>query len=106
MSDTIIHMGDMGTVIRLTVTENDGETPVNVSGATVKTFYFVKPNGEKFNKPAEFDSGNGIDGKLKYITVEGDIDVAGRWQVQARIEIGTAKYFSSVTTFIVKSNLA
>lgn len=105
MADTIIHIGDVGTVIRLTVIEDDGKTPVNVSEATVKKFYFRKPNGVKFNKPAEFDS-DGTDGKLKYVTLENDIDVTGRWEVQARIEIGTAKYYSIKTTFIVHENLA
>lgn len=105
MADTIIHIGDVGTVIRLTVTEDDGKTPVNVSEATVKTFYFRKPNGMKSNKPAEFDS-DGIDGKLKYVTLENDIDVVGKWSVQAYVEIGTSKYYSTVTTFIVHENLA
>jgi hypothetical protein len=76
MTDTIIHVGDVGTVIRLTVTEKDGTTPINVSTASVKTFYFRKPDGTKFNRPAEFNT-DGADGKLKYTTVDGDIDVTG-----------------------------
>lgn len=105
MPDTIIHVGDVGTVIRLTVTEKDGTTPIDVSGASVKTFYFRKPDGTKISKPAEFNT-DGVDGKLKYATVDGDIDMTGRWQVEAYVEIGTAKYYSTVTTFIVHKNLA
>ena len=105
MTDTIIHVGDVGTVIRLTVTEKDGTTPINVSTATDKTFYFRKPDGTKFNRPAEFNT-DGADGKLKYTTVDGDIDMARTWQVQAYVEIGAAKYYSAKTTFTVQSNLA
>jgi len=105
MTDTIIHVGDVGTVIRLTVTEQDKVTPIDVSTATVKTFYFRKPDGTKFSKPAEFNT-DGVDGKLKYTTVDGDIDMARTWQVQAFVEIGTSKYYSAQTTFTVQNNLA
>lgn len=105
MADTIIHNGDVGTIIRLTITEDDDTTAVDVSGATVKTFYFLKPTGTKINKTVVFDS-DGTDGKLKYTTIAGDIDTVGRWQVQAYVEIGTAKYYSTKATFSVQSNLA
>lgn len=105
MADTIIHIGDAGTIIRLTVTEDDGKTPVDVSVASIKKFYFRKPNGMKVNKPAEFDS-DGVDGKLKYTTESDDVDVIGKWHVQAYVEIGTSKYYSTITTFIVHENLA
>ena len=105
MTNTIIHVGDVGTIFRLTVTEDDDTTAVNVSGASVKKFYFAKPDGTKVNKTAEFNT-DGTDGKLKYTAVAGDIDTAGRWQVQAYVEIGAAKYWSTKTTFSVQSNLA
>lgn len=105
MADTIIHNGDVGTIIRLTITENDDTTAVDVSGASVKTFYFLKPDGTKINKTAVFNT-DGTDGKLKYTTLAGDIDTVGRWQVQAYVEIGLAKYFSTKTAFVVQSNLA
>ena len=105
MADTIIHNGDVGTIIRLTITEDDDTTAIDVSGASVKKFYFLKPDNTKENVTAEFDS-TGVDGKLKYTTIAGDIDTTGRWQVQAYVEIGAAKYYSTKTTFIVQSNLA
>lgn len=105
MADTIIHVGDVGTIIRLTITEADGTTAVDVSTATVKKFYFMKSDGTKVNKTAEFNT-TGTDGKLKYTTVANDIDQAGTWQVQAYVEIGTSKYYSTKTTFAVHSNIA
>ena len=105
MTNTIIHVGDVGTIFRLTITEDDDVTAVNVSGASVKKFYFAKPDGTKVNKTAEFNT-DGTDGKLKYTAIAADIDMAGRWQVQAYVEIGAAKYWSSKETFSVHSNLA
>ena len=105
MTDTIIHVGDVGTIIRLTITEDDDTTAVNVSTASVKKFYFLKLDGTKLAKTAEFNT-DGVDGKLKYTAIAGDIDTAGRWQVQAYVEIGAAKYYSTKTTFTVHSNLA
>lgn len=105
MTDTIIHVGDVGTIIRLTITEADGTTPVDVSTASVKKFYFQKPDGTKVNKTAEFNT-TGVDGKLKYTTIALDIGIDGVWYVQAYVEIGTAKYYSTKATFTVQSNLA
>jgi len=105
MADTIIHVGDVGTVFTLTITETNGTTAVDISTATVKTFYFMKPDGTKVNKTASFTT-NGTDGKLTYTTAAADISMAGTWQVQAYVEIGTSKYYSSKTTFAVHSNIA
>ncbi len=105
MADTIIHVGDVGTIIRLTVTENDDTTAVNVSTASVKKFYFLKPDGTKNSVTAEFNT-DGVDGKLKYTAVAGDFDQAGKWWVQAYVEIGAAKYYSTKASFTVRANLA
>ena len=104
MTATIIHVGDVGTIFRLTITKDD-MTAVDVSLASVKTFYFKKPDGTKLTKTAEFST-DGTDGKLVYTAIAGDIDKAGTWQVQAYVEIGTAKYYSTKQTFSVHSNLA
>jgi len=105
MSDTIIHVGDVGTIIRLTITEDDGSTAIDVSTATTKKFYFQKRDGTKLAVDAEFNT-TGADGKLKYTTVAGNIDVVGVWQVQAYVEIGAAKYYSTKARFAVMSNLS
>lgn len=105
MADTIIHNGDVGTIIRLTITDKDG-APIDVSGATDMKFFFAKPDKEKMNKDAEFNT-DGTDGKLKCKLGALDLDQVGRWQVQAWAGFSpTDKYYSLKTTFIVQSNLA
>lgn len=104
MTDTVIHVGDVGTIIRLTIVEKDEVTPVDVSTSTLRKFYFLKPSGLKVNKTAVFNT-DGIDGKLKYVVVAGDLDEAGTWQVQAYVEIGAANYWSLKTTMPVETTL-
>ncbi len=104
MSDTIIHNGDVGTIFRLTITDKEG-VAIDVSTATVKKFYFLKPGGTKINKDAEFNT-TGVDGKLKYTTVAGDIDAAGTWQIQGYVEISLGKFWTEKDSFKVYSTLA
>lgn len=105
VNSDIIHVGDVGTVITLTIYEDDGTTVVDVSSATTKTIYFKKPDGTKLAATAGFTT-TGTDGKIAYTTVAGDVSVAGVWEVQGYVEIGTAKYYSTKGRFQVHGNLA
>ena len=103
---TIIHNGDLGTTFLLTITEADGTTAVDVSTATKLQMIFLQPDGVSMTKTAVLNT-DGKDGKVKYVSVAGDIDVVGTWQVQGYVEFGggTSKYYSSVTEFMVYDNL-
>jgi len=105
MADTIIHVGDVGTVFRLTITENDEVTVVDVSGATVKRLIFRSRSGVSRSRNASFTT-DGTDGKIEYRTAAGDIDEAGRWWVQGYVELATGgKYYSVAKSFTVRENL-
>lgn len=82
-----MHVGDVGTVIRVTVKDQDGAI-YDVSGASVKEIILQKPDETAIKKDADFVT-DGKDGLLKYEVVSGDLDMAGIWRVQAHIEIGT-----------------
>lgn len=78
---TDIHVGDYGSVGRLTVTE-DGAA-VDISSFTTLQFIFRAPDGEQTTKTAAFDA-TGTNGVLAY-TIESDLfDEAGAWAVRAR----------------------
>lgn len=101
MSDLqTIHVGDTGTSIRILVTE-DGD-PVNISSATVKKLKFLKKDKTTLVVDASFLT-DGLDGYLEYKTVDGDIDMAGQWKVQAYLEIGTWKGHTEKQAFIVST---
>jgi len=104
MTNTIIHVGDVGTVFELTITEQDG-TVVDVSSVATKTIYFKKPNSAKIAATASFTT-NGTDGKIKYASQTNDIDMAGLWKIQGYVEFASGdKFYSEVVSFTVRANI-
>jgi hypothetical protein len=89
---------DVGTVIQVTVMEND--VALDISAATVKQLIFRKPGDTIVTKDAEFVT-DGSDGKIDYTTVAGDLDQDGTWEIQAYIEMGGGKWSSEIATFTV-----
>lgn len=98
-----IHVGDVGTLFRVTLTQDDGSI-FDVSSATVKTLIFARPDGSTMDKLAVFIT-NGSDGKIGYITIANDLNVAGSWKLQAYVELPTGKWHSAIAKFKVKVNL-
>lgn len=102
MAEENVHVDDVGTIFRLTLLDTEDQ-PINVATATV-TFVFLSPNGRRFERATSLVN-TGTDGKVQYVTVDGDIDIAGRWQYQARVEAGSSQWFSEIIIFKVKKNL-
>ena len=100
MTDTVIHLGDVGTIFELTIVENDGVTAVDVSAATVKKIYFMDAAGVKKNAAAVFTT-DGSDGKIRYKSVAGFINSLGMWSMQGYVEIVDFKGYSLETGFKV-----
>lgn len=104
MAANEIHDNDIGTVITLTV--RDGGTVVDVSSATVtKNILLRSPTGTLSTNGASFTT-NGTDGKIKYTTVTGDLDVVGTWDVQAHVVITAGTFRSDIKKFEVHRNLS
>lgn len=98
----VVHLNDIGTVFRLTVT--DGGVIVDLSTTTVKELIFQKPDGTLVTQPATFTT-DGTDGQIEYKSISGDIDQVGRWKLQAHVVFGAANDFrSQITHFDVISN--
>lgn len=105
MTDTIIHVGDVGTIFRLTIVENDGTTVVPVQTATVKKILFKKSDGTKVSKTAAFYT-DGSDGIIQYTGLAGEIDKAGVWYMQGYVEMPSGKFYSETVRFVVHENLS
>lgn len=73
----------IGVTVELTVVDTAG-TAVDISGATTKKLFFEKPNGDVVNKDADYVT-DGVNGKIKYVTVAGDLSPYGAWKCQAYI---------------------
>ncbi len=103
MATNEIHEFDIGTELIVTISE--GAVPVDVSTASVKDIVLTKPDGvTNVTKTAIFDS-DGIDGKVKYVTILNDLDAVGQWKIQAIITLSTGKWSSDIGSFRVYKNL-
>ena len=97
-----IHVGDVGTILRVTI--YDGTEIVDVLNADSKKIYLQKPLGQTLIKDASHYT-DGTDGIIQYITEIGDLDQAGTWQIQARIDFGTDVFNTNIEKFKVLRNL-
>jgi len=102
MSSNEIHIGDVGTVFYLTITE-DG-VAVDISGATGKSIIFEKPSGDTLTKAGIFTT-DGTDGKIQYTTIDGDLDESGTWRIQSIITTATSEHHSDIKEFVVYKNI-
>lgn len=97
-----IHENDVGTKLLITVTD-DGEI-VDISSASVLDIYIKKPNASILYRTGTLET-DGVDGKMYYITVPGDIDIAGVYKIQGRVTLPSGSYYTSTATFKVHCNL-
>lgn len=103
-----IRKGDVGTVLRWTISENGN--PVDVSAATVKQLKLVKPDGTQLTKPLanstkSSDKKDGTDGRVEYITVVGDVSLKGTYKWQLFFNLASWNGNSWQGTFIVEDTL-
>ena len=93
-----VHKGDIGTIFRLTIQDQDG-TAVDVSSqSTMEILFQIK--GKVLTKTASFQS-DGIDGVIQYTTVSGDISKAGAWTMQGHVVITAGEWYTTAVAFDV-----
>jgi hypothetical protein len=97
-----IHVNDIGT--RFLATIKDDGVVVDVSNASVINMIFKKPDDQVVYKSASLLT-DGVDGKIYYDTVAGDLDEAGQYKLQGRVSLPSGTYFTDIYTFQVHCNL-
>ena len=98
-----MQVDDIGTILELTI--KDGTAFVlDLSTASTKEIIIKSPAGVASTHTASFTT-DGTDGKIQYVTTSGDVDEAGRWQIQGRIVMGGGDWKTSVSNFQVAENL-
>jgi len=101
MAANEIHLNDVGTEFKLTI--SDAGTAVDVSSALEIKINFRKPDGTCFSKTASaVDAANGI---VRYITGVGDLDTTGTWKLQAFVDFGSTEFYSDIQSFRVHKNI-
>lgn len=101
MSNRIVHTGESGVFLRLSLVDEDG-TALDVSAVTNKLIYLRAPDGTVAVDNFSYTV-SGTDGGLSYQTVSGTIDQTGTWQYQARVTWSTGvSLVSTANTFDAK----
>ena len=98
-----VHLNDIGTEFRATLKDQDGVV-VDISTASTRTMKFRKPTGVTVTKTAAL-FGTGTDGKMKYLSITGDLDVLGEWRVQGFVAIGAGSWHTDEYRFTVHPTL-
>lgn len=103
-----IHVGDIGTVFELTIKDEENDI-VDISSQSSMEIVFQKPNHTIVTKNAELVN-TGTDGKVQYVTVAGDLDIAGvspkpHWALQAVVVLPAGIWNSDIRKFDVHPNL-
>ena len=103
MSYGDIVAGNFGWVARVTfyeVDENGDLAVKDVSSYTDFKIIFVSPSGVASEKEAVLNS-DGTDGKIRYVTLTGDVDIGGDGEVYGRVLKTGAKITSTPQVFSV-----
>jgi hypothetical protein len=97
-----IHAGDIGTRFEITVLENGAAMDLSTSSSV--QFSFRKPDQTIATRTASFIT-DGTDGKVKYITQEGDLDQKGAWRLQVHVVFTDTRWHSNIQNFTVYENI-
>ena len=83
------YLGDTGTVIEL-------DTGVSLAGASALSIEAAKPDGTTVSWTATATGTS-----VRYTTQAGDLDVAGKWTLQAKATIGSGTWRGESVELIV-----
>jgi len=79
-----IYVGDVGTAFKLVMIDPETNQAVDLSTATSLNISVRKQNGQIVNWAAQ--KGANI-GEVEHIAVDGDLDIAGRYEMQAVVAL-------------------
>ncbi len=102
MAANEIHQNDIGT--KFLVTIKDGDSAVDISGASTKQIIIKKPSGTNLTNAASFNS-DGTDGKIYYNALSGDLDETGTYKIQGKVVIASGTFYTDIQSFKVHRNL-
>lgn len=106
MSNNSLQVGDTGTRLEVTIKEAEHglQDPVDISTASVMKIILRKPDGTVVEKTAQIAT-DGYDGKMFATTVAADVDIAGAYEIQGYVEVGSWKGHSTIGKFDAEENL-
>ena len=100
-----IHQDDVGTRFLITVKDDGSLVNISgVSGGSIHQISFRKPSDTVINRNATLQD-YGISGVMYYDTVDGDLDEAGQYKLQAKVVVPSGTYYTDIYSFKVHSNI-
>ena len=96
-------VGDVGVQLVVQVLDQDG-VPVDVSTASSLVIRIGYPDGTSADRTASLLT-TGTDGRIKYLTISGDLPQAGDHSIQARVTIAGSLKSSQLGMFVVNQNI-
>lgn len=102
--DTVLQQNDVGVSLNITVVQQNGVTPIDISSATSLSIYLTQPGMNVITYAANFVN-NGIDGLMAAITSAGDLSLVGIYYIQASYSIGKNIKYTDKTNFLVEPNI-
>ncbi len=104
VEEDTIFVGDTGTILEVELLDAD-DVVVPIGTATSLTIKLSKPDGITTLTKTAVLTTDGLDGKLEYVTISGDIDQAGPWQIQGFVTLPTWSGPSAIGHFEVAEPL-
>lgn len=102
-----IHVGDIATELRVQVLDQD-RVAVDLSAATC-ALLVAKPDGtvvEWVATAGSLEAGlTAVLGWMYYLTVEADLDQAGKYRLQGRVTIGIGQWRTDIHDILVHDSL-
>lgn len=98
-----IHLNDIGTKFNFNIVDESGIV-IDLSVSTFKELRFKKPSGAIVTKTPVFLT-DGTDGKIYYVTISGDLDEVGEWNVQFKTDLPSWQGYSDIGKFKVYTNI-
>lgn len=101
-----LRVASVGVDIIVPLTDDNGNA-IDLALATVMTLYLQPPNSSSSSAKTATKVGSGKDGKIHYLTIAGDLTVAGDWKIQARVQYTspTRDWWSDIYPLQVAANL-
>ena len=93
MTEQTLPINDIGTDLRVTITESGAV--VDISAAAATAIIFVKPDGSTLEVVADKLT-DGTDGILNYQTAAGVIDQIGQWAYRGKVTFSASLVFHTV----------
>ena len=97
-----IFVGVIGFIFEVTLKEKGVVVPIDT--ATALSIVFSKPTQATITRTAVLST-DGLDGKLRYVTIAGDLDLDGWWSLQADVTMPNWDGPSTIDEFEVFARL-